>query len=52
MHVQRDNLFYPSWAFAIPTLVLQTPQAALESVLWSAIVYWVSSEEPPVCLGQ
>jgi hypothetical protein len=44
--LQRDNLFYPSWAFALPTLILQTPQALLESVLWSSIVYWVAGLAP------
>ncbi len=43
---QRDNLFYPSYCFALPTLILQTPQAVLESVLWSSIVYWVAGLAP------
>ena len=43
---QRDNLFYPSYCFALPTLILQTPQAVLESILWSSIVYWVAGLAP------
>lgn len=35
---QRDNLFYPSWAFALPNIVLlQLPQATVESLIWSVI---------------
>lgn len=36
-----DNLFYPAWAFAVPTMVLSIPQAVIESGIWSIIVYWV-----------
>ena len=36
-----DNLFYPAWAFAVPTMVLSIPQAVFESGIWSIIVYWV-----------
>ena len=46
VRAQRDNLFYPSYCFALPTLILQTPQAVLESVLWSSIVYWVAGLAP------
>ncbi len=35
---QRDNLFYPSWSFALPNIVLlQLPQATVESLVWSVI---------------
>ena len=37
-HVQRDNLFYPSWAFQLPNMVLlQWPQAFVESLVWSVL---------------
>ena len=36
-----DALFYPAWAFAVPTMVLSIPQAVIESGIWSVIVYWV-----------
>ena len=36
--VQRDNLFYPSWAFQLPNMVLlQWPQAFVESLIWSVL---------------
>lgn len=35
---QRDNLFYPTWAFALPNIVLlQMPQGIVESFIWSII---------------
>jgi hypothetical protein len=35
---QRDNLFYPSWAFQLPNMVLlQWPQAFVESLVWSVL---------------
>jgi hypothetical protein len=37
-----DALFYPAWAFAVPTMVLSIPQAVVESGIWSIIVYWVT----------
>ena len=39
-YTQRDNLFYPAWAFALPTTLLRIPYSLLESFLWSIIVYW------------
>jgi hypothetical protein len=41
LDVPGDNLFYPAWAFAVPTMVLSIPQAVIESGIWSIIVYWV-----------
>ena len=36
--LQRDNLFYPSWAFQLPNMVLlQWPQAFVESLVWSVL---------------
>jgi hypothetical protein len=38
MLLQRDNLFYPSWAFQLPNMVLlQWPQAFVESLIWSVL---------------
>ena len=35
---QRDNKFYPTWAFALPNIVLlQMPQGFMESLIWSVI---------------
>ena len=34
----RDNLFYPSWAFALPVTLLRLPYSFIESLLFSGIV--------------
>ncbi|CAK9221411.1 unnamed protein product [Sphagnum troendelagicum] len=37
---QRDSLFYPSWAFSIPSWILRLPYSMVEGVIWSCIVYY------------
>ncbi|CAM6100115.1 unnamed protein product [Calypogeia fissa] len=43
---QRDNLFYPGWAFAIPSWLLRLPYSVVESIIWSAIVYYIIGLAP------
>eukprot|EP01018_Ginkgo_biloba_P031439 Gb_04571 [translate_table: standard] len=45
---QRDLLFYPAWAYTIPTFVLKIPLSLLESFLWTAISYYVIGFAPEV----
>ncbi|KAJ7535346.1 hypothetical protein O6H91_12G029400 [Diphasiastrum complanatum] len=37
---QRDLLFYPAWAFALPKIVSSIPMSLLEAGLWTAITYY------------
>lgn len=37
---QRDSLFYPAWAFALPSWILRVPYSIIESVVWSCVVYY------------
>ncbi|KAK4279547.1 hypothetical protein QN277_011313 [Acacia crassicarpa] len=37
---QRDFLFYPSWSFALPILVLGIPFSLIESGLWVILTYY------------
>ena len=37
---QRDNYFYPAWAYVFPTTVLRIPYSLLIAVLWSVVVYF------------
>ncbi|GAB2285728.1 ABC transporter G member 31 [Dionaea muscipula] len=37
---QRDNCFYPAWAWSICSWVLRVPYSVLESVVWSVVVYY------------
>ncbi|XP_021275798.1 ABC transporter G family member 38 [Herrania umbratica] len=45
---QRDLLFYPSWAFSLPTSILGIPISIFEVALWVAITYYVIGFDPNV----
>lgn len=38
---QRDLLFYPSWAYAIPSWVLKIPITFVEVAVWVFLTYYV-----------
>ena len=37
---QRDDLFFPSWSFVVPTTIMRLPVSFVESLIWSAITYY------------
>ncbi|KAI3678493.1 hypothetical protein L6452_37788 [Arctium lappa] len=37
---QRDNNFYPAWAWSVSSWILRVPYSAVEAVVWSVIVYY------------
>ncbi|XP_051134658.1 pleiotropic drug resistance protein 2-like [Andrographis paniculata] len=43
---QRDCLFYPAWAFALPIWVLRIPISAMESSLWIILTYYTIGFAP------
>ncbi|KAJ6827321.1 putative ABC transporter G family member 39 [Iris pallida] len=43
---QRDLLFYPSWAYAIPTWILKIPISVAECAVWIVMTYYVIGLEP------
>ncbi|KAH6836693.1 pleiotropic drug resistance 11 [Perilla frutescens var. hirtella] len=43
---QRDSLFYPAWAFALPFGVLRIPISVLESGLWVVLTYYTIGFAP------
>nr|XP_027186672.1 ABC transporter G family member 39-like isoform X1 [Cicer arietinum] len=43
---QRDLLFYPAWAFALPIWVLRVPLSLLESGVWIIITYYTIGFAP------
>ncbi|CAK9174670.1 unnamed protein product [Ilex paraguariensis] len=45
---QRDYLFYPSWAYALPTWILKIPFTLLEVGLWVFLTYYVIGFDPNV----
>ncbi|XVF38963.1 hypothetical protein REPUB_Repub20aG0148300 [Reevesia pubescens] len=45
---QRELLFYPAWAYAIPAAVLKVPLSLLESFVWTSMTYYVIGYSPEV----
>ncbi|XP_010519283.1 PREDICTED: ABC transporter G family member 39-like [Tarenaya hassleriana] len=43
---QRDCLFYPPWAFALPVWVLRIPISLLESGIWIILTYYTVGFAP------
>ncbi|KAM6568607.1 hypothetical protein CsatB_016592 [Cannabis sativa] len=43
---QRDFLFYPAWAFALPILVLRIPLSFVESAVWIILTYYTIGYAP------
>ncbi|XP_019264835.1 PREDICTED: pleiotropic drug resistance protein 1-like isoform X2 [Nicotiana attenuata] len=43
---QRDLLFYPSWAYAIPSWILKIPVTFVEVGLWVFLTYYVIGFDP------
>ncbi|RVW77602.1 Pleiotropic drug resistance protein 1 [Vitis vinifera] len=45
---QRDLLFYPAWAYALPSWVLKIPITFVEVAVWVFITYYVIGFDPNV----
>lgn len=43
---QRDCLFYPAWAFALPIWVLRIPLSIVESLIWIVFTYYTIGFAP------
>ncbi|KAL0896904.1 hypothetical protein Bca101_080865 [Brassica carinata] len=43
---QRDFLFYPPWAFALPAWLLKIPLSLIESGIWIALTYYTIGFAP------
>ncbi|TYH70699.1 hypothetical protein ES332_D05G134700v1 [Gossypium tomentosum] len=43
---QRDLLFFPSWAYALPSWILKIPITFLEVSIWVFITYYVIGFDP------
>ncbi|XP_062091838.1 pleiotropic drug resistance protein 2-like isoform X4 [Humulus lupulus] len=43
---QRDFLFYPAWAFALPIWILRTPISLMESGIWVILTYYTIGFAP------
>ncbi|XP_042758861.1 pleiotropic drug resistance protein 1 isoform X1 [Lactuca sativa] len=45
---QRDFLFYPSWAYALPSWIIKIPVSLIESALWTILTYYVIGFDPNI----
>ncbi|XP_011019747.1 PREDICTED: pleiotropic drug resistance protein 1-like [Populus euphratica] len=45
---QRDLLFYPSWAYAIPTWILKIPITFVEVAIWTTMTYYAVGFDPNI----
>lgn len=45
---QRDLLFYPAWAYALPTWILKIPITLVEVAIWVLMTYYVIGFDPHV----
>ncbi|KAA8539163.1 hypothetical protein F0562_025855 [Nyssa sinensis] len=43
---QRDSLFYPAWAFALPIWLLRIPLSLMESGIWILLTYYTIGFAP------
>ncbi|RXH88534.1 hypothetical protein DVH24_000133 [Malus domestica] len=46
VYKQRDLLFFPAWAFALPTWILKIPIAFIEVGVWVFMTYYVIGFDP------
>ncbi|KAJ7966134.1 Pleiotropic drug resistance ABC transporter [Quillaja saponaria] len=45
---QRDFLFYPSWAYSLPTWILKIPITLVEVAIWVIMTYYVIGFDPNI----
>lgn len=45
---QRDFLFFPAWAYALPTWILKIPVTLVEVGIWVFMSYYVVGYDPDV----
>ena len=45
---QRDFLFYPTWAYALPAWMIKIPISFLEVVVYQFVTYYVMGFDPSV----
>ncbi|XP_059660861.1 ABC transporter G family member 31 [Cornus florida] len=43
---QRDNYFYPAWAWSFCSWILRVPYSVIEAVVWSVVVYYTVGFAP------
>ncbi|KAJ0533807.1 putative ABC-type xenobiotic transporter [Helianthus annuus] len=45
---QRNFLFYPPWAYAVPSWIIKIPVSFIEAAVWTILTYYVIGFDPNV----
>lgn len=45
---QKAFYLYPAWAYSIPASVLKIPFSVIDSLLWTALTYYVIGYSPEI----
>ncbi|KAI3775039.1 hypothetical protein L1987_49607 [Smallanthus sonchifolius] len=48
LYKQRDFFFYPTWAYALPTMFVKIPLSFLEAGIWTILTYYVIGFDPNI----
>uniref|UniRef100_A0A2N9E6E2 ABC transporter domain-containing protein n=1 Tax=Fagus sylvatica TaxID=28930 RepID=A0A2N9E6E2_FAGSY len=48
VYKQRSFYLYPAWAYSIPASILKIPFSLVDSILWTAMTYYVVGYSPEV----
>ncbi|XP_078432296.1 pleiotropic drug resistance 4 isoform X2 [Wolffia australiana] len=48
IYKHRDNHFYPSWVYSLPSWLLTIPTSFMESALWVVVTYYVVGYDPQI----
>ena len=43
---QREDQFYPAWAFNLPAILTRLPYTLLEVLIWTALTYYIVGLAP------
>lgn len=45
---QRDLLFFPAWAYSLPTWILKIPMTLIQTIIWVSFTYYVIGFDPEI----
>lgn len=43
---QREDQFYPGWAFNLPAIITRLPYTLVEVLIWTALTYYIVGLAP------
>lgn len=48
VYKQKEFYLYPAWAYCIPASLLKIPFSVIDSIVWTAVTYYVIGYSPEV----